>query len=108
MDPWWIEVFPDYGGAFPVWSSGEDDAHDYELSADLESALQAWAEEWERSPWSDYLDPRPLSPERPWFTDFQDWLERGRALTDRVQAEVGDAFNVLYRVSADEEDTWRA
>jgi hypothetical protein len=97
-----LDVFPDYGGAFPVWlHTGMNDPEDVVLSADLRAALREWAREWEVSEWSDYNDSTTPSLETPWFERFQNWHARGRLLTERVQAEAGSDWDVVYGVEPD-------
>lgn len=94
---WRISVEMDHSST-PLWikgSAGRPGANIRQLDflplgTELISDLHAWAEEWHRA------GEGGTTPE-----EDQRWLEQGRALTGRVQAALGDGYDVIYRYDED-------
>jgi hypothetical protein len=95
MAPERLEVLWDYF-AFPVW--GEDGASDpieIEISPSLRGELKAWSDEWTAICWGERGPDMPDAPV-PTREQYRRWWRRGRALAERLQAEVGEDFEVVY------------
>lgn len=90
---WRLSVEMDQSST-PLWIKGGAGRHGANirqldmlpLSAELISDLLAWAEEWHRAGESG------TTPD-----ENRRWIEQGRALTGRVQAALGDGYDVTYR-----------
>lgn len=93
-----VDVYPDYG-AFPVWIGPENYPIELEISEALQADLVAWGDEWSAAAWGRHGPDVDPDPERDaWFAGRQHdaWLTAGRALADRLQEELGDAFEVRF------------
>jgi hypothetical protein len=97
-----LDLWPEYGGAFPVWTAGGSSysRDSLGLSASLGDDLQTWNDDWERAVADDYgrrrrttvkvLDPvlgERLVPYAEWHDE---WYQRGVRLAARLSAETGD------------------
>ena len=85
--------------AFPVWSVA-DHGHQASvpqlpISGELAKALQAWSDEWSAEIWGEH---GPDSPK--WRAPSDEarsaWDARGRALVERLRAELGSDAEVGY------------
>ena len=77
-------------GASPLWTwEGNIRVEDLPLSPRLAAELRRWADEF------DATTPRGRRMKRGGHVPT-DWTERGRRLARDLQAEVGDAFVVVY------------
>jgi hypothetical protein len=94
-EPIGLRVAPDYE-AFPIWPNATnarrlripDDLH---LSKALLTDLEQWAKVHDsaRTAWRDFEWDERVASRRA-------WIEQGRALAERVQAELGDGYDVFY------------
>jgi hypothetical protein len=96
-----LEVKWDYF-AFPVWSVADGSCDpDIPISPALREQLQRWSDDHTDAAWGekgpDHPDTPAASPEH-----YREWLARGRKLTQRLQAELGDDFEVIFG------ETWRS
>lgn len=96
----WIRVMPEWGVGIPLWDSegdlGEDHAWihtELGLSVELLVELTAWNAEWEQAHEPAATRDGPRAPAA-WAEDHD---RRGRALTDRVRAEIKPGFQVFYK-----------
>ena len=76
--------------ASPLWTlEGNIPIKDLPLSTRLNAELHRWAEDF------DATTPRGLRMKRRGYVP-REWTERGQRLAGELQAEVGDAFVVVY------------
>lgn len=89
-----IRVFCDYW-ADPIWGDeGMIGLDDLPISADLRDDFRQWSAEWEESMARACANPEgdpEMTPEV-----GQAWDDRGRALTRRLQEELGPSVQVSY------------
>ncbi|CAN7415066.1 hypothetical protein [Knoellia sp. LjRoot47] len=79
----------DYG-ASPLWTDeGSTPIESFSLSPRLSEELHRWATEF------DATTPQGRRMKRGGYVP-SDWLDRGRRLARQLQAEVGDAYLVVY------------
>ncbi|MEO9327201.1 hypothetical protein [Gordonia aurantiaca] len=88
-----IRMFPEWGGAGPLWESFTEnypaEPEKLGLSASLARDLEEWNDDWAAGgPGNQLEDPMP-------------WLERGRELFDRVQHELRGVAEVTTRLDFD-------
>lgn len=84
-------MFPDYG-ADPVWADrGMVDLDALPVPEWLRADLRRWAREWEEL--MGVRESRYAVVDEPAHAV---WEERGRRLADRLRAELGDAYDVVY------------
>ena len=84
-----LRLDADYG-ASPLWTDGESTPIEHFcLSPRLTEELHRWAAEF------DMTTPRGPRMRRGGYVP-PDWLDRGRRLARQLQAEVGDAYLVVY------------
>lgn len=86
-----IRFMAEFGCAFPLWDDDGELEGDREtelpISPDLVSRLREWSEEWLR------LDAGDAS------IDSEVWDERGFHLSEELQRELGDGYQVEYKFS---------
>jgi hypothetical protein len=69
------------------------------MSKELHAALQAWSDErteWDSCPPASAHEAVEGIGESEWNDSFRDWMKRGRALTERLQRELGDEYEVVF------------
>ena len=87
-----LRVFPDYG-ADPVWDDmGMAHLGELPLSDRLRAELRQWAAEWEEL--MGVRESRYAIVDEPGHTA---WETQGRRLAERLQAELGNTYEVEYR-----------
>ena len=87
-----LRVFPDYS-ADPVWDdTGMADLDRLQVSDLLRSELRQWAREWE-----ELMGVRTSRYAIVDSSGHSSWDEEGLRLAQRLQAELGDAYEVEYR-----------
>ena len=91
-----IRFFFDWG-AYDCFWGGEEDLIPYEwlgISEELETTLRDMAKEFQTAlDWEYPPDPSPWSEEHK-----KDFLERAEKVYERILAEIGDEYEVIYRV----------
>lgn len=97
-----FKVMWDYN-AFPVWPMGrwwQPSAPVPSMSQDLRRELQAWSDERTTRALNDLDSYEPgdkdADEDPEWVATHQEWIDRGRKLAERLQAEVGDGYEIVY------------
>ena len=80
-----LDMFPEWGDAFPLWEGGNGCSTE-PLSSGLRSSLYEWNRAW---------GARADAGEKPSAETFQAWLDLGDQLGRRVEAETDAAVVVL-------------
>jgi hypothetical protein len=90
-----LKLMPDYH-CFPLWKAGGEignvDPDDLPLTSDLNAALRAWASVYDKTLNQEYPpDSGFISPDKE-----ESFETEGKRLWNELQAELGDAYKVVY------------